>query len=131
MGPVAVNILDQLDVGVVEFVAGNLVRVTVVIAAHLDHDKVGGLFGCIVEFLGLVAIECVCTATGVRRAVPVPGLFNEFSVFSQEYHGECRTYHAVGAAAVAFKIHQACTGIGLFGKIRIGLNAQRRNIAVP
>jgi hypothetical protein len=38
VGPLAVNILDQVDVGVVEFIAGNLVRVTVVIASHLDQD---------------------------------------------------------------------------------------------
>lgn len=60
----------------VELVSGDIVRVTVVVTAHLDHDEVGGLFGVVVEFLGLVAEECVRAAAGVGGAVPVPGLFN-------------------------------------------------------
>jgi hypothetical protein len=69
-----VNIVDQGDVGVVKFVAWDLVRVTVVIAAHLDDDEVGWLLSLVVELLGLVAEERVGTAAGVRGMVPVPGL---------------------------------------------------------
>lgn len=58
------DIFDQVDVGVVEFIAGDFVRVAVVVAAHLDHDEVGR-FGAVVEFLGLVAEECVCATAGV------------------------------------------------------------------
>lgn len=74
MGPCTVNIVDQGDVGVVKLIARDLVRVTVVVAAHLDDDQVRRLFGLVVEFLRLIAEERVGTAAGVRGMVPVPGL---------------------------------------------------------
>lgn len=74
--PGAVDILDQIDVRVVEVPAGDLVRVSVVVAAHLDDDQIGGLFGRVIEFFRVVAVECVGAAAGVGGAVPVPGLSN-------------------------------------------------------
>lgn len=43
MWPGAVDVLDQIDVSVVEVFAWDFVRVSVVVATHLDEDKVGRL----------------------------------------------------------------------------------------
>lgn len=45
VGPGAVDILDHVYVGVVEVSAWDLVRVAIVVSAHLDDDQVGGLLG--------------------------------------------------------------------------------------
>ena len=76
VGPCTVDVIDQGDVCVVELVAGDFVWVAVVVAAHLDHDEVGRLFGFVVEFLWLVAEECVGTTARVGGAIPVPCLFD-------------------------------------------------------
>lgn len=74
MRPGMVDIFDHVNVCMIEVLAGDLVGVSMVVAAHLDEYQVGGLFGVDVPCLGLVAVEFVCTATGVGCLVPVPCL---------------------------------------------------------
>lgn len=68
------NILDQVDVGVVVIPAGDFVGVAVVVAAHLDDHKIGVLLGLDVPVLRVVIVDCTCTGAGVGGAVPVPSL---------------------------------------------------------
>lgn len=117
MRPCTVDIIDQGDVGVVELVAGDFVWVAVVVAAHLDHDEVGRLFGFVVELLGLVSEECVGTTARVGGAIPIPCLFDGLLVCSGGILVWLEAYHAVGVAAVALEICQACAGVGLFQSV--------------
>lgn len=65
MWPRAMDILDQIDVRVVEVLARDLIRMSVVVSAHLDNHQIGRLFSRIIEFFGFVAVECMCPAAGV------------------------------------------------------------------
>lgn len=69
-----VDVLDQLDVGVVVIGARNLIRVSVVISSHLDEEKIRRLVALHIEFLRLVAKELASAAPRIRCPMPVPGL---------------------------------------------------------
>lgn len=72
--PDMVDVFDHVDICMVEVLAWDLVRVSVVVAAHLDEDQVSRLFGVDVPCLGVVAVELAGAATGVGCPVPVPCL---------------------------------------------------------
>lgn len=68
------NILNQINVALEEVLSGNLVWMPKVVSAHLNNDKVRGLFGRHVPFFRLGAVKGGCARTRVRCAVPIPDL---------------------------------------------------------
>lgn len=72
--PDMVDVFDHVDIRMVEIFPGDLVGVSVIVAAHLDEDQVSRLFGVDVPCLGVVAVELAGAATGVGCLVPVPCL---------------------------------------------------------
>jgi hypothetical protein len=74
VGPVGVDILHQVNVGVVVIPTRDFVGVAVVVTAHLDDHQIGRLLFLDVPVLGLVAVNGTCARAGVGGAVPVPSL---------------------------------------------------------
>lgn len=72
--PDVVYVFDHVDIRMVEIFPGDLVGVSVVVAAHLDEDQISRLFGVDVPCLRVVAVELTGTATRVGSLVPVPCL---------------------------------------------------------
>lgn len=72
--PGFVDVLDDLDIPVEEVLSGNLVRMAMVIASHLDDDQVGRLFGRDVPLFRLAAVHFARARTGIGGFVPVPDL---------------------------------------------------------
>lgn len=72
--PDVVDVFDHVDIRMVEIFPGDLVGVSVIVAAHLDEDQVSRLFGVDVPCLGVVAVELAGAATGVGCLVPIPCL---------------------------------------------------------
>jgi hypothetical protein len=91
---VVVDVLNEVDVSLVEVLSGDLVRVAVVISAHLDDDQVGGLLSRHVVLFRLVVVHGACARARVGGSVPVPD-------------------HAVGAAAIALQVDETCSGVCL------------------
>lgn len=58
--PVRVDILHQVDVGMVVIPAGDFVGLTVIVTAHLDDHKVGRLLCFHVPLLGAAIVDRMC-----------------------------------------------------------------------
>lgn len=69
-----VDVLDDLDIPVEEVLSGDLVRMAVVVASHLDDDQVGRLFGRDVPLFRLAAVHTGSAGAGIGGLVPVPDL---------------------------------------------------------
>lgn len=63
--PVGVDILYQLDVGMVVIPAGDFVGLAVIVTAHLDDHQIGRFLCFHVPILGVVAVHCTCARAGV------------------------------------------------------------------
>jgi hypothetical protein len=91
---VVVDILNEVDVSLVEVFSGDLVRVAVVVSAHLDDDQVGGLLSRHVVLFRLMVVHGAGARARIGGTVPVPD-------------------HSVGAAAVALQIDETSSGVCL------------------
>ena len=68
------DVLYQLDVGMVVIPAGDFVGMAVIVTAHLDDHQIGRLLCFHVPLLRAVVVHCTCARAGVGGAVPVPSL---------------------------------------------------------
>lgn len=59
------DILHQVDVGMVVIPAGDLVGVTVIVTTHLDDHKIGWLLCFHVPLLGVAVVDGTCARAGV------------------------------------------------------------------
>jgi hypothetical protein len=70
--PDRVNIIYQVDVGVVVVSSRDVIGVTVVVTAHLDDNQVGRLLCANIPFLGCATISRGGTRARIRGMMPEP-----------------------------------------------------------
>lgn len=63
--PVRMDILHQVDVGMVIIPAGDFVGLTVIVTAHLDDHKIGRLLCFHVPLLGAAVVDRMCARARV------------------------------------------------------------------
>ena len=63
--PVRVDILYQVDVGMVIIPAGDFIRMAMIVAAHLNDHKIGRLLCFDVPLLGIAVVDGVCARARV------------------------------------------------------------------
>lgn len=79
------NIIDQVDVGMVEIATWDVIRIAVVVSAELDNHQVCRLSCIHIEFFRIISIHLLGTSTRVRCVVPEPTL-----LFLISGHSSCR-----------------------------------------
>lgn len=65
IGPCAVDIVDQVDVGMVEIATWDIIRIPVVISAKLDNHQVCRLFCRHVDFFRVISVHLLGTSARV------------------------------------------------------------------
>lgn len=74
------NIIHQLDIGVVVVSTGDIVGMAMIIATHLNNHQVGRLLCADIPIFRLLAVCCRGTGAGVRGVVPEPLLISSQSM---------------------------------------------------
>lgn len=74
MRMITVDVVNQLDIGMIVVAARNLIRVSVIVSSHLNEEQIRGLVALHIEVFGLVAKEFTCTTSRIRCLVPIPVL---------------------------------------------------------
>lgn len=72
MRPDGVDIIHQIDVGVVVISPWDIVGMAVIVATHLDNYQISRLFYADVPLLGLMAVSCRSARSRIRGMVPEP-----------------------------------------------------------
>ena len=75
MRMITVDVVNQLDIGMKVVTARDLVRVSVIVASHLNKEQICGLVALHIEIFRLIAEELACTTSRIRCLVPVPVLW--------------------------------------------------------
>lgn len=65
IGPCTMNIVDQVDVGMVEIATWDIIRIPVVISAELNNHQVCRLFCRHIEFFRIISVHLLGTSARV------------------------------------------------------------------